>query len=53
MFVVVLMMAWVFAPVDAALTWIRMVKQAEEARIRQSKIDFNTKDFEKEKHNIY
>ena len=51
--IMVLMMAWVFAPVDAALTWIRMVKQAEEARIRQSKIDFNTKDFEKEKHNIY
>jgi hypothetical protein len=51
--IMVLMMAWVFAPVDAALTWIRMVKKAEEARIRQSKIDLDTKDFEKEKGNIY
>ena len=41
--IMVLMMAWVLAPVDASLTWIRMVKKAEEARIRQSKIDLDIK----------
>jgi hypothetical protein len=29
-------MAWVLAPVDASITWIRMVKEAEEARRRNS-----------------
>jgi hypothetical protein len=33
----VLIMAWVLAPVDVSLTWIKMVKEAEEARIRQEK----------------
>ena len=51
--IMVLMMAWVLAPVDASLTWIRMVKKAEEARIRQSKLEIDTKDFGKEKDNIY
>jgi len=36
----VLVMAWVLAPIDVSLTWIRMVKEAEQARINQSKIDF-------------
>lgn len=35
--IMVLIMAWVLAPVDASLTWIRMVKEAEEARIRNQK----------------
>jgi hypothetical protein len=47
--IMVLMMAWVLAPVDASLTWIRIVKEAEQARINQSKID--TSDFKNE--NIY
>ena len=36
--IMVLMMAWVLAPVDASLTWIRIVKEAEEARRRNSNI---------------
>lgn len=35
--IMVLMMAWVLAPVDVSITWIRMVKDAEEARIRNQK----------------
>jgi len=38
--IMVLVMAWVLAPIDVSLTWIRMVKEAEQARINQSKIDF-------------
>jgi hypothetical protein len=33
----VLMMAWVLAPIDVSITWIRMVKEAEEAKRRQEK----------------
>ena len=43
----VLVMAWILAPVDVSLTWIRMVKEAEEARRRQNVLD--TKDFGDEK----
>jgi len=39
--IMVLVMAWVLAPVDISLTWIRMVKEAEQARINQSKFDIN------------
>jgi len=49
----VLMMAWVLAPVDAALTWIRIVKEAEEARRRQSKFEIDTSDFRNEETHIY
>jgi hypothetical protein len=38
--IMVLIMAWVLAPVDVSITWIRMVKEAEQARISQSRIDF-------------
>lgn len=38
--IMVLVMAWVLAPVDVSLTWIRMFKEAEQARINQSKLDF-------------
>ena len=34
--IMVLVMAWVLAPVDVSITWIRMVKEAEEARRRNS-----------------
>ena len=39
--IMVLIMAWVLAPVDVSLTWIRMVKEAEQARINQSKFDID------------
>jgi len=38
--IMILVMAWLLAPIDVSLTWIRMVKEAEQARINQSKIDF-------------
>jgi len=39
--IMVLIMAWVLAPVDVSLTWIRMVKEAEQARINQMKFDID------------
>jgi hypothetical protein len=52
--VMVLIMAWVLAPVDVSLTWIRMVKEAEEARIRQSATPFLDKEtFRNEEAHIY
>jgi len=39
--VMVLIMAWVLAPVDVSITWINMVKEAEQARINQSKFDID------------
>ena len=52
--IMVLMMAWVLAPVDASITWIRMVKKAEEARIRQSSTTFLDSDtFRNEETHIY
>ena len=35
--IMVLVMAWVLAPIDVSLTWIRWYKEAEQARINQSK----------------
>jgi len=35
--IMVLIMAWVLAPVDVSLTWIKMVQKAEQARINQMK----------------
>ena len=35
--IMVLVMAWILAPIDVSITWIKMAKQAEEARIRQNK----------------
>jgi hypothetical protein len=51
----VLVMAWVLAPIDVSLTWIRMVKEGEEARIRQSKskYELDTSDFRNEETHIY
>ena len=37
--IMVMVMAWVLAPIDVSLTWIRWYKEAEQARINQSKID--------------
>jgi hypothetical protein len=39
--IMVLIMAWVLAPVDVSITWIRMVKEAEQARINQTKFDID------------
>lgn len=36
--IMVIMMAWVLAPVDVSLTWIRLYKEAEESRRNQEKI---------------
>jgi hypothetical protein len=36
----VIIMAWILAPIDVSLTWIRWYKEAEQARIDQSKLDF-------------
>jgi len=49
----VLVMAWVLAPVDGSITWIRMVKKAEGARRRQSKFELDTSDFRNEETHIY
>jgi hypothetical protein len=35
--IMVLVMAWVLAPIDVSITWIRMVKEAEEAKRRADK----------------
>lgn len=35
--IMVLIMAWVLAPIDVSITWIRMVKEAEEAKIKNNK----------------
>ena len=51
--IMVLIMAGILAPVDVSITWIRMVKKAEEARIRQSKFELDTKDFRNEETHIY
>lgn len=51
--IMVLIMAWVLAPVDASLTWIRMVKEAEQARINQSKFDIDFKMDRNEEAHIY
>jgi hypothetical protein len=35
--VMVMVMAWILAPIDVSITWIRMVKEAEEAKRRIEK----------------
>ncbi len=35
--IMVLVMAWILAPIDISLTWIRWYREADEARIRQNK----------------
>ena len=49
----VLVMAWILAPIDVSLTWIRMVKEGEEARIRQNKYELDMSDFRNEETHIY
>ena len=42
--IMVVIMAWVLAPVDVSLTWIKWYKDAEQARINQMKIDISLKE---------
>ena len=52
--IMVMVMAWVLAPIDISLTWIRWVKEAEEARIRQNKFDLGPNLLtEEDKKRIY
>ena len=51
--IMVLVMAGILAPIDVSLTWIRMVKEAEQARIRQNKFELDTSDFRNEETHIY
>ena len=37
--IMVLIMAWVLAPVDVSLTWIKWYKEAEQVRIEQTKLN--------------
>ncbi len=41
-----LIMCWILAPIDIFLTWIRVYREAEEARRNQTKL--NTSDFKDE-----
>jgi hypothetical protein len=52
--IMVIVMAWILAPIDISLTWIRWVKEAEEARRRQNKFELG-KDLltEEDRHRIY
>jgi hypothetical protein len=36
-----LIMCWILAPIDIFLTWVRVYKEAEEARRNQNKIEIN------------
>ena len=52
--VMVMMMAWVLAPIDVSLTWIRWYKKAEQARRRQLDKPFLDSDtFRNEETHIY
>lgn len=35
--IMVMVMAWILAPIDVSITWIRMVREAEEAKRRVEK----------------
>ena len=36
--IMVVVMAWILAPIDVSLTWIRWYREAEEVRIKQTKL---------------
>jgi hypothetical protein len=50
--IMVLVMAWILAPVDVSITWINMVKKAEEAKRRQESLDLFKGDSKKERELI-
>jgi hypothetical protein len=39
--IMVIVMAWILAPIDVSLTWIRWTREAEQARIDQSRFDID------------
>ena len=39
--IMVVVMAWILAPVDVSLTWIKWYKEAEQARINQTKFNID------------
>ena len=39
--IMVVVMAWILAPIDVSLTWIRWYKEAEQVRIDQTKFDID------------
>ena len=50
----VIVMAWVLAPIDISLTWIRWYKDAEESRRRNSKFELGKQLLnEDDRHSIY
>ena len=49
--IMVIVMAWILAPIDVSLTWIRWYKEAEQARINQTKININLSN--EDRHSIY
>jgi hypothetical protein len=52
--IMVIVMAWILAPIDISLTWIRWVKEAEESRRRQEANTFLDADtFRNEEVHIY
>jgi hypothetical protein len=51
--IMVVVMAWVLAPVDVSLTWIRLYKEAEQARRRQATYDIFPEMDELDKESIY
>jgi uncharacterized membrane protein len=52
--IMVVMVAWVLAPVDISLTWISWYKKAEEARRRQSSTTLlDEETFRNEEVHIY
>ena len=52
--IMVLVMAWILAPIDVSLTWIRWYKDAEVARRRQISTNFLDSDtFRNEEVHIY
>jgi len=40
----VVILAWLLAPIEFGLNWISWYKKAEQARINQSKFDINLKE---------
>ena len=51
--IMVVIMAWVLAPVYVSLTWIRWYREAEQARINQNKFDIDFKMDRNEEAQIY
>ena len=39
--IMVVIMAWILAPIDVSLTWIRWYREAEQARINQTRINID------------